>query len=97
VGSRICESGWMRKGIEVQLGPGDRERLEAAIGSGSSPQPAEAFVGRAEGRQEIRAQVGRDQSKGARNAATPRPRIPDDVLDQLLAGATPKRPSTPTG
>jgi transposase len=33
-----CESGWMRKGIEVRLGPGDRERLEAVIGSGNSPQ-----------------------------------------------------------
>src|ERR1700704_6541913 len=38
VGSGICESGWMRKGIEVRLGPGDRERLEAVIGSGNSPQ-----------------------------------------------------------
>src|SRR5437660_9812130 len=37
-GSRICESVWMRKGIEVQLSPGDRERLEAVIGSGNSPQ-----------------------------------------------------------
>src|SRR3954447_23478665 len=37
-GSRICESGWMRKGIEVRVGPGDRERLEAVIGSGNSPQ-----------------------------------------------------------
>src|SRR5216684_934435 len=37
-GSRICESGWLRKGIEVRLGPGDRERLEAVIGSGNSPQ-----------------------------------------------------------
>src|ERR1700674_1046431 len=37
-GSRICESVWMRKGIEVRLGPGDRERLEAVIGSGNSPQ-----------------------------------------------------------
>ena len=37
-GSRVCESGWMRKGIEVRLGPGDRERLEAVIGSGNSPQ-----------------------------------------------------------
>src|ERR1700726_372757 len=37
-GSRICESGWMRKGIEVRLGSGDRERLEAVIGSGNSPQ-----------------------------------------------------------
>src|ERR1700736_3773038 len=37
-GSPICESGWMRKGIEVRLGPGDRERLEAVIGSGNSPQ-----------------------------------------------------------
>ena len=37
-GSRICESGWMRKGVEVRLGPGDRERLEAVIGSGNSPQ-----------------------------------------------------------
>src|ERR1700674_2406406 len=38
VGSRICESGWMRAGVEVRLGPGDRERLEAVIGSGNSPQ-----------------------------------------------------------
>src|SRR5258708_21225285 len=37
-GSRMCESGWMRKGVEVRLGPGDRERLEAVIGSGNSPQ-----------------------------------------------------------
>src|SRR5713101_10114163 len=37
-GSRICESGWMRKGIEVRLGPGDRERLDAVISSGNSPQ-----------------------------------------------------------
>src|SRR6266436_1975816 len=37
-GSRICEAGWMRKGIEVRLGPGDRERLEVVIGSGNSPQ-----------------------------------------------------------
>src|SRR6202171_1015409 len=36
--SRICESGWMRKGIEVRLGPGDRERLEGVIGSRNSPQ-----------------------------------------------------------
>src|ERR1700680_2250586 len=28
----------MRKGIEVRLDPGDRERLEAVIGSGNSPQ-----------------------------------------------------------
>jgi Homeodomain-like domain len=33
-----CKSGWMRKGIEVRLGPGDRERLEAITGSGNSPQ-----------------------------------------------------------
>src|SRR6266568_1343646 len=38
VGSRICESGWMRKGIEVRLGPGDRERLKSVIGSGNSTQ-----------------------------------------------------------
>src|SRR2546430_16896531 len=37
-GSRICEAGWMRRGIEVRLGPGDRERLQAVIGSGNSPQ-----------------------------------------------------------
>src|SRR6478752_7287761 len=37
-GSRICESVWMRKGVEVRLGPGDRDRLEAVIGSGNSPQ-----------------------------------------------------------
>jgi hypothetical protein len=30
----------MRKGIEVRLGPGDRERLEAVIGSGNSSQKA---------------------------------------------------------
>ncbi|WP_198026420.1 hypothetical protein [Bradyrhizobium sp. ARR65] len=28
----------MRKGVDVRLGPGDRERLEAVIGSGNSPQ-----------------------------------------------------------
>src|SRR4030081_3837484 len=28
----------MRRGIEVRLGPGDRERLEAVIGSGNRPQ-----------------------------------------------------------
>src|SRR5258707_8897184 len=37
-GSQICESGWMRKGVEVRLGRGDRELLEAVIGSGNSPQ-----------------------------------------------------------
>src|ERR1700746_488840 len=37
-GLRICESVRMRKGIVVRLGPGDRERLEAVIGSGNSPQ-----------------------------------------------------------
>ena len=28
----------MRAGVEVRLGPGDRERLEAVVGSGNSPQ-----------------------------------------------------------
>jgi hypothetical protein len=28
----------MRKGVEVRLGPGDRERLEAVVASGNSPQ-----------------------------------------------------------
>jgi hypothetical protein len=28
----------MRKGIEVRLGPGDREQLGGVIGSGNSPQ-----------------------------------------------------------
>src|SRR6201997_619127 len=37
-GLPMCESGWMRKGVVVRLGPGDRERLEAVIGSGNSPQ-----------------------------------------------------------
>src|SRR5512135_3409218 len=37
-GSRVCDSGLMRRGIEVRLGPGDRERLEVVIGSGNSPQ-----------------------------------------------------------
>jgi hypothetical protein len=30
-GSPICESDWMRRGIEVRLVPGDREPLEAGI------------------------------------------------------------------
>src|SRR5262249_61509981 len=34
----MCELIGMRKGIEVRLGPGDRERLAAVIGSGNSPQ-----------------------------------------------------------
>ena len=34
----MCEFMGMRKGIEVGLGPGDRERLAAVIGSGNSPQ-----------------------------------------------------------
>ena len=34
----MCEFARMRKGIEARLGPGDRERLEAVIGSGNSPQ-----------------------------------------------------------
>jgi transposase len=34
----MCEFTGMRKGIEVRLGPGDRERLAAVIGSGNSPQ-----------------------------------------------------------
>src|SRR5436309_14062776 len=38
VGWRVCESGWMRRGIEVRLGAGDRERLEVVIGAGNSPQ-----------------------------------------------------------
>src|SRR5215475_13500505 len=37
-GLRIGESGWMRKGVEVRLGQGDRERLEAVVGSGNSSQ-----------------------------------------------------------
>src|ERR1700735_2118398 len=37
-GARICESAGMRKGIEVRLRPGDRERLEAIVGSGNSSQ-----------------------------------------------------------
>src|SRR5262252_5880081 len=37
-GLRTCESGWMRKGIEVRFGPDDRDRLEGIIGSGNSPQ-----------------------------------------------------------
>jgi hypothetical protein len=36
--SQLCELIGMRKGIAVRLGPGDRERLEAVIGSGNSPQ-----------------------------------------------------------
>src|SRR5215468_572967 len=37
-GLRTCESGWMRKGIEVRFGPDDRDRLEGIIGSGNSSQ-----------------------------------------------------------
>ena len=35
--SRLVQND-LRKGIEVRLGPGDRERLDAVIGSGNSPQ-----------------------------------------------------------
>src|SRR5947199_676890 len=38
VGWRVCESGWMRRRLEVRLGACDRERLEVVIGSGNSPQ-----------------------------------------------------------
>src|SRR5919205_1861252 len=38
LGSRTCESQRMRRGIEVRLGPGDRERLEAVVASRNSPQ-----------------------------------------------------------
>ena len=31
-GALICGSGWMKKGIEIRLGSGDRERLDAAVG-----------------------------------------------------------------
>src|ERR1700739_4681541 len=34
----MCEFMGMRKGIEVRLGAGDRERLAAVIGSGNSRQ-----------------------------------------------------------
>ena len=34
----MCEFMGMRKGIEVRLGLGDRERLAAVTGSGNSPQ-----------------------------------------------------------
>jgi hypothetical protein len=33
-----CESGRMREGVEVRLGPGDRERLEAMVSDRKSPQ-----------------------------------------------------------
>jgi transposase len=38
MGLRMCEFMGMRTGIEVRLGPGDRERLAAVIGSRNSPQ-----------------------------------------------------------
>jgi transposase len=38
MGLRMCEFMGMRKGIEVRLGAGDRERLAAVIGSGNSRQ-----------------------------------------------------------
>jgi hypothetical protein len=34
----MCEFMGMRKGAEIGLGSGDRERLAAVIGSGNSPQ-----------------------------------------------------------
>src|ERR1043166_8578373 len=37
-GWRGCESGWMRKGIEIRVGRGDRGRLEGRSRSGDSPQ-----------------------------------------------------------
>ncbi len=38
MGSRMCEFVRIKMGIEVRLGVGDRERLEAVVGSGNSPQ-----------------------------------------------------------
>jgi Winged helix-turn helix len=38
LGSWMSECVGMRKGIEVRLGPDDRERLETVVGSGNSPQ-----------------------------------------------------------
>src|SRR5919199_2038090 len=35
---QMCESRRMRKGVDVRLGPGDRERLEAVVASRNSPQ-----------------------------------------------------------
>src|SRR6266851_6458895 len=37
-GSLVCEPVGMRTGVEVRLGSGDRERLEAIVGSGNSLQ-----------------------------------------------------------
>ena len=38
MGWRMSEFVRMWKAIDIRLGPGDRERLEAVIGSGNSPQ-----------------------------------------------------------
>ena len=37
-GSVVCDSVGMRTGVEFRLGPGDRERLEAVVGSGNGPR-----------------------------------------------------------
>jgi hypothetical protein len=48
---RVWPDEKVRKGVEVRLGPGDRERLEAVIGSGNSSQNGAppGFPGRAPG------------------------------------------------
>jgi transposase len=38
MGSQMCEFAGMKKGIEIRLGRGDRERLETMVGSGNSRQ-----------------------------------------------------------
>jgi hypothetical protein len=62
-GSRMCESGWMRRGVEVRLGPGDRNRLEAVIGlhkhvlSVTPSKPPEASTSSSLGREISRGSI----------------------------------------
>src|SRR5215469_13566395 len=86
----MCEFMGMGKGIEVRLGPGDRERLEAVVGSGNSPQK---HVWRAEivllsadgvGTMEIQRQTG----KGKQTIWRWQVRFMAEGVDGLLHEAT---------
>src|SRR5947207_114916 len=82
-GSRTCESGGMRRGVEVGLGPGDWERLEAVIGSGNThdldgarvllaivPCPARLLADRAYDARSLRAWLA---ERGAEAVIPPNP------------------------
>jgi hypothetical protein len=66
----------MRKGIEVRLGPGDREWLEAVIGSANSPQ-----------KHVSRARIVLFERRWGRHDGNPAPDRQGQTDDLALAGA----------